>query len=84
MESRISNLYWIRDEEALFDPMVSIGAGPPGNPTDLDSTLPLSVEGFPVSVDANPDTVASAEWTGLAQSISQSKLYLALFIQMKM
>lgn len=40
LERRISNLYCIRDGEDLIDSVIAMGPGPPGNPADMDSTVP--------------------------------------------
>ncbi|KAL7405842.1 hypothetical protein ABVT39_008404 [Epinephelus coioides] len=58
LEQHIYNLYWIRDEEALLDSVIAIGAGPPGNPVDLDSTV--AELGASSTATADPD-LAPAE-----------------------
>ncbi|KAL7374008.1 hypothetical protein ABVT39_019561 [Epinephelus coioides] len=67
LEQRISNLYWIRDEEARLDSVVSTGTHGSGNSTDLDSTVPVFDAGSPV---ANPASLAPAEWTSHGSSAS--------------
>ncbi|KAL7401090.1 hypothetical protein ABVT39_022766 [Epinephelus coioides] len=66
LEQRISNLYWIRDEEARLDSVVAPGPGPPGNPADLDSTIPEFGPGSMDTGDPNPTGLAPAEWSASA------------------
>ncbi|CAJ1066800.1 hypothetical protein Bbelb_242320 [Xyrichtys novacula] len=42
--------YWIRDEEKLLDSVTTLGAGPPFNASELDSTIPLTDAAPPVPV----------------------------------
>lgn len=55
LERRISNLYWIRNEEQLLDSVVTlgqVGAGPSVNSAESDTTIPLTDVGPPASVCA--------------------------------
>ncbi|CAJ1050778.1 hypothetical protein D4764_12G0010930 [Xyrichtys novacula] len=42
LERRISSLHWIRGEELLLDSMLTLGAGLPVDPAELDSTIPAA------------------------------------------
>lgn len=48
LERRISDLYWIRDEEKLLDSVITLGAGPPVDAAKLDSTIPATDAAPPV------------------------------------
>ncbi|CAJ1057640.1 hypothetical protein D4764_0229340 [Xyrichtys novacula] len=50
LRRRISNLYWIRDEEKLLDSVTTLGAGPPVNASELDSTILLTDAAQPATV----------------------------------
>ena len=39
LERRISDLYWIQNEEKLLDSVVKLGAGLPANSAELDLTI---------------------------------------------
>ncbi len=43
LECQISDLHWIRKEEIPLDYVVALGAGPPVNSAELDSTIPVAV-----------------------------------------
>ncbi|KAL7407167.1 hypothetical protein ABVT39_004287 [Epinephelus coioides] len=61
LEQRISNPYWFRDEEARLDSVVAPGPGPPGNPADLDSTIPEFGPDSMNTADPNPAGLPPAE-----------------------
>ncbi|KAL7395169.1 hypothetical protein ABVT39_011360 [Epinephelus coioides] len=69
LEQRISNLYWIRDEEARLDSVVAPGLGPPGNPADLDLTIPEFGPGSMDTADPNPTGLAPAERSASAPQL---------------
>ena len=59
LERRISDLYWIRNEEKQIDSIITLGAGLPVNSAELDTTIPAP--------DATPPVLAS----GAPASVSQ-------------
>ncbi|KAL7381025.1 hypothetical protein ABVT39_027345 [Epinephelus coioides] len=69
LEQRISNVYWIRDEEARLDSVVAPGPGPPGNPAYLDSTIPEFGPGSMDTADPNPTGLAPAERSASASQL---------------
>ncbi len=56
LEHRISDLHWIKKEEIFLDSMVALGAGPPVNSAELDSTIPVAGASSLVVADINPAT----------------------------
>ncbi|KAL7408522.1 hypothetical protein ABVT39_024831 [Epinephelus coioides] len=82
LERHISDLYWIRNEEKLLDSVITLGAGPPVNIAELDSTIPATDNALLALASVAPasvsqlassfvDTPAS---TGLAASAPLSHL----------
>lgn len=82
LERRISDLYWIRDEEKLLDPVITLGAGPPVNLAELDSTIPAMDAALPDPASVAPASVSqlapgpggAPASTGLAASALPSHL----------
>ncbi len=58
LEHRISDLYWIRNEEKLLDSVITIGAGPPVNSAELDSTVLASEAALPAPTSVAPAFVS--------------------------
>lgn len=58
LERRISNLYWIRNEEMLLDSVVTLGAGPPASSGELESTFPVIGAAPTALVSAAPASVS--------------------------
>ena len=54
LERRISDLYWIRNEEKLLDSVITLGADPPVNSAELDSTIPAVDAAPPAPVRVAP------------------------------
>ncbi|CAJ1078495.1 hypothetical protein D4764_12G0010930 [Xyrichtys novacula] len=66
LERRISSLHWIRNEESLLDSMLTLGAGLPVNPAELDSTIPAA------AAPQAPPAPASAAASGSPPSTAEA------------
>lgn len=58
LERRISDLYWIRNEEKLLDSVITLGAGTPVNIAALDSTIPATDAALLALVSVAPASVS--------------------------
>ncbi|CAJ1074309.1 hypothetical protein D4764_12G0010930 [Xyrichtys novacula] len=67
LERRISSLHWIRNEESLLDSMLTLGAGLPVNPAELDSTIPAAA-----APQAPPAPASAAAASGSPPSTAEA------------